>query len=287
MREFISKELIDKGWSEDRKYRVEDKDKNVFLLRVSPSKKLSSLQNLFALMQKVDALGVPMCRPIELEERNDGVYFLQSYIEGDDAEAIIPSLDEESQYSYGLDAGRTLRRIHTVPAPCDIPSWDKRFQAKIDRKLSLYSTCPLKYDNGQLFIDYIAENRHLITNRPQCFQHGDFHIGNMMISQNRVFIIDFDRNDYGDPWEEFNRIVWSAQVSPAFARGTVDGYFGKDVPELFWRLLALYIASNTLSSLPWAIPFGEQEIQVMKNQAEDILRWYDNMKDIIPSWYKK
>lgn len=287
MREFISKELIDKGWSEDRKYRVEDKNRNVFLLRVSPSKKLSSLQNLFALMQKVDALGVPMCRPIELEEHDDGVYFLQSYIEGDDAEAIIPSLDEESQYSYGLDAGRSLRRIHTIPAPCDIPAWDNRFQAKIDRKLSMYSTCPLKYDNGQLFIDYIAENRHLITGRPQCFQHGDFHIGNMMISQNRVFIIDFDRNDYGDPWEEFNRIVWSAQASPAFAMGLVDGYFDKNVPELFWRLLALYIASNTLSSLPWAIPFGEQEIQVMQNQAEDILRWYDTMKDIVPSWYKK
>ena len=61
-------------------------------------------------------------------------------------------------------------------------------------------------------------------------------------------------------WEEFNRIVWCAQAAPAFASGMVDGYFDGDVPMEFWKLLALYICSNTLSSLPWAIPFGEGEV---------------------------
>ena len=39
----------------------------------------------------------------------------------------------------------------------------------------------------------------------------------------------------------------------------------------FWKLLALYICSNTLGSLPWAIPFGEGEIQVMRKQAAQVL----------------
>ena len=39
----------------------------------------------------------------------------------------------------------------------------------------------------------------------------------------------------------------------------------------FWELLALYISSNSLSSLPWAIPFGQEEIDVMTKQAADIL----------------
>ena len=34
--EFITKQLIDKGWSEDRKYCVTDEQGNKFLLRVSP-----------------------------------------------------------------------------------------------------------------------------------------------------------------------------------------------------------------------------------------------------------
>ena len=53
----------------------------------------------------------------------------------------------------------------------------------------------------------------------------------------------------------------------------------------FWELLALYICSNTLSSLPWAIPFGEEEIQTMRHQAAEVLSWYDNMRRVIPTWY--
>ena len=55
---------------------------------------------------------------------------------------------------------------------------------------------------------------------------------------------------------------------------------------LFWRLLALYIASNTLSSLPWAIPFGEDEIATMRRQADEVLLWYDGMRRVVPLWYQ-
>ena len=110
----------------------------------------------------------------------------------------------------------------------------------------------------------------------------------MMIDRNGVLtIIDFDRDDFGDPWEEFNRIVWCAQAAPAFASGMVDGYFAGEVPMEFWKLLALYISSNTLSSLPWAIPFGEEEIRVMRKQAAQVLQWYDNMQNPVPTWYRR
>ena len=133
---------------------------------------------------------------------------------------------------------------------------------------------------------YLSENRHLLAHRPQSYQHGDYHIGNMMITTEGVLtVIDFDKDDYGDPWEEFNRIVWSAQAAPDFARGMVDGYFGGDVPMEFWELLALYIGSNVLGSLPWAIPFGEKEVSVMRSQAVQVLQWYDNMKNVVPTWY--
>lgn len=65
----------------------------------------------------------------------------------------------------------------------------------------------------------------------------------------------------------------------------VDGYFGSEVPKAFWDLLALYICSNTLSSLPWAISFGEQEIQTMRKQAKEVLAWYSGMTCTVPTWY--
>lgn len=42
------------------------------------------------MMQRVAALGVPMCQPIEFGVYEDGVYTLQSWIDGIDAEKKIP-----------------------------------------------------------------------------------------------------------------------------------------------------------------------------------------------------
>ncbi|MEG0767047.1 MAG: phosphotransferase, partial [Clostridia bacterium] len=157
---------------------------------------------------------------------------------------------------------------------------------KIDQKLQLYADCALQYENGQAFLAYISANRHLLQNRPQVFQHGDYHIGNMMIDTDGTLqIIDFDRCDFGDPWEEFNRIVWYAQSSAPFASGMVNGYFDGDVPMKFWRLLALYIALHTLSALPGAIPFGQGEIDTMRCQAREVLSWYNDMQNPVPTWY--
>jgi aminoglycoside phosphotransferase (APT) family kinase protein len=193
----------------------------------------------------------------------------------------------------GRDAGQYLTRIHSIPAPEGQPDWEARFNAKIDRKIQMYADCPIHFDGDHHLLRYIEENRHLLKNRPQTFQHGDYHIGNMMLTDAetdpKIVVIDFDRYDFGDPWEEFNRIVWCAQAAPVFATGLVDGYFGVGettaVPMDFWRLLALYISSNMLSSVPWAIPFGEGEVQTMLKQAGDVLGWYDDMKNPVPAWY--
>jgi len=284
----IHKEPILKGWSGDLKYCAGDASGNRYLLRISPIEKQERIQREFGQMQKLAALGISMCLPIECGICEEGVYSLQSWVDGEDAEGVIADFSPKQQYAYGMDAGKILQKIHSLAAPTDAEPWSQRFNRKIDRKLAMYADCPLKYEFGDAFIAHIARSRHLLQDRPQTYQHGDYHIGNMMIDRSgTLVVIDFDRDDYGDPWEEFNRIVWCAQAAPAFASGMVDGYFPDGVPHEFWHLLALYISSNTLSSLPWAVPFGEQEIQTMRKQAREILQWYDNMSKTVPFWYHK
>ncbi len=288
---FTSMTPIHKGWAGDQKFRVTTEDGTRYLLRVAPPEQYEKQKATHAYMAALAAKDIPMCRPISCDLCENGVHVLQSWINGEDAEAVIPSLPAEEQYAYGLDSGRILARMHEIPAPEGCVPWKTRYGQKIDRKLTMYAACPLRYENGQAFIDHIARTRHLIADRPQVYQHGDFHIGNMMVeSDRRLVIIDFEKADWGDPWEEFNRIVWCAQAAPAFASGMVDGYFGVDaggaVPREFWELLALYIATNTLSSLPWAVPFGEREISTMMRQAAEVLEWYGGMTNIVPNWYQ-
>ena len=284
----VNRTPIEKGWSGDQKYCAVTADGTKYLLRISSIERLERKRREYEKMSEVAELGIPMCMPVEFGTCEEGAYSIQTWIDGEDAENMVMTMDSAEQYRYGLDAGRILAKIHTIPAPKDVPSWETRFNAKIDRKIAMYENCELKYESGgDAFLGYLAQNRHLLAGRPQSYQHGDYHIGNMRIDNNGVLtIIDFEKWDVGDPWEEFNRIVWSAQAAPAFASGMVEGYFDGNVPMEFWKLLALYISAGMIGSLPWAIPFGEKEVQVMRKQAAQVLQWYDGMKNVVPSWYQ-
>ena len=205
---FVSREPILEGWSNDKKYRVTDENGTRFLLRISDITQYDKKRSEFTMMQRVAVLGVPMCLPVDFGTCEEGVYSVLSWIDGESAETRIPQLSEKEQYAHGLESGRILRTIHSIPAPASQEDWAVRFNRKMDTKIRNYNECPIKYPKGQAFIDYINANRHLLEGRPQTYQHGDYHIGNMMIDRSgKLFIIDFNRNDYGDPWEEFNRIV--------------------------------------------------------------------------------
>lgn len=286
LKKFNSLTEIDKGYSGDKKYcAVLDGEK--YLLRISPRKKYANRKKIHKIMQKLAAQDIPMCKPLKVGLCKGGTYVLQSWIDGIDAEEHICDYSQKQQYDFGFQSGKILQKIHTIPAPKNQENWETRFNRKMDKKIQMYSDCPVKFEGAEFIIDYLNSNRDLLKNRPQCFQHGDYHIGNMMIENDKIVVIDFDRYDFGDPWEEFNRIVWGAQVSPAFSSGMLDGYFDNNIPELFWKLLKLYIGSNTLSSVPWAIDYSPEQGKVMLNQANDVLQWYDNYKLTVPNWYGK
>lgn len=285
---FVRIERIEKGWSGEEKYFVETEQGDRLLLRLTGAGELGRKQLEFALMEQGFSLGVSMPRPLHvgLCQGDALAYSLCTWCDGEDAESVLPALSAEAQYLLGIQAGEMLRLLHTIPAPQGNRTWAERFGEKVSRKVEQYQACQLKFSGDIHVLHYIEENKHLLQGRPQSFQHGDYHVGNMVIDQGcHLSIIDFNRFDFGDPWEEFNRIVFSATVSPKFATGIIDGYFGGRPPELFFQLLAFYIASNTLSSLPWAIRFGQQEIDTMQKQARDVLLWFNNMRNPVPTWY--
>lgn len=287
MQKFTNMTEIKRGFSSDRKFCVADTRGCKYFLRISALENAERKATEFEQAKAIQRLGIPMCTPLDFEIRDDGVYSLYSWIDGEDARTALRHLSLKNQYDYGAKAGRIQSILHTLPAPLDTPKWETRYNTKLDVKLEKYKTCPYKYKNGDMLIDYVVSNRHLLANRPSTYQHGDYHVGNMMIGNDgKLYIIDFfDRNDFGDPWEDIKPITWDVAVSPAFANGRINGYFSNNIPIDFWRLLALYVCAGILSSLPWAVPFGNSEVEVMNRLASEVMMWYDNMKNVVPSWF--
>ncbi len=287
---FTSKEPITRGFSVDKKYCVTDESGKRYFLRLSDISQHDSKLFEFNMMKKLANLGVPMCMPLEFGICDEGVYSIQSWIEGNDAKDVLSELTEAGQYALGLKAGQIQRTIHSIKAPEAYPDWEIIFNQKIDKKLENYAKCPLKCENDHIFIEYITANRHLLRNRPRVYQHGDYHSGNMMIDKNgKLYIIDFNREDYGDPWEDIKSIFWDSPNFPAFARGRIDGYFEGNIPDGFWPSLKLYQFCSAITSIPWALGALARGIpgqdRVMLNKAKEILSWYEDSESPVPRWY--
>lgn len=279
---------VREGWSGDEKFRVLHADGRTLLVRISPTDRAMRRQQEYRTLKAIHAkTDVNIPDALDFGPCEGGVYTLLTWVNGTPAEKLLPALPVQQQRELGMQAGRIARTLHSVPAPDDQEPWQDYFSRKMARKVEMNRNCELKTPECADFEAYVLANGQLINGRPNTFQHGDLHVGNMVVDENGVLgVVDFDRMSFGDPWEEFNRITWSAQCSPAFASGMLTEYFGGEVPQAFWKLLALYMASNQLSSIPWAIPFGQQEIDVMIRQNREVRSWYPGAYgDGAPNWY--
>ena len=217
---FTKIEVINKGWSEDKKYYIETDGGKRLILRRSDAANYDRKKTEYEMMQKAASLGVPMSLPVSfgLCDNGKSVFQLSTWCEGEEAETYLPLLPETEQYVLGVKSGEALRLIHSIPAPPGLEEWGARFNRKTNNKIKKYREYGLRFEGDDKVIAYLEQNRHLLNSRPQCFMHGDYHVGNMIITpEKELSIIDWNRHDYGDPWEEFNRIVWSAAASPYFA----------------------------------------------------------------------
>lgn len=284
----VSRIPIEKGLSGDKKFFVTTDNGMKYLLRISDINQFQSKETLFGILQKVSELNIPMCEPIEFGVCDEGIYMLLTWIDGKDAEDVLAFLSENEQYNVGLEAGEILKKIHSISAPIELDDWSKRYHKQNDGRIKAFEGCGLKTDNSDKLLKYIEDNVQLLNNRPQCLQHGDYHVGNLMVTNNcNVFVIDWellDFNNYADPWNEFNSIGLS-KVIPNFTTGMLRGYFGGEPPEEFWKILKFYLSAGALMLLSWAYYCQQDELQYAKQHIDDIVKWYDNMQLEVPSWY--
>ncbi|HHW3828294.1 TPA: aminoglycoside phosphotransferase family protein [Streptococcus suis] len=282
----VSRQPLTKGWSTDQKYKVQLEDGRLGLLRIAERPAYEAKQLEFQLVENLFGLGLPVAEPLSFWADDLSVYTLYEWMEGQDMNDLATSLSEQTLYELGCQSGKFLRTLHALPIDQSLRDWNSFYQAKIDNKLAAYQAASHSYPNGQAMIAFVQANRHLLEGRPIAYHHGDFHTGNFLRGQDgRLKILDFDRYDIGDPWEEFNRLIFTADLSLAFARGQVDVYFDGAIPEEFWKLMALYVTVNSLGALSWAEQVDSEQIPLMKLQAQKISEWYEYFNHHLPKWY--
>lgn len=287
-RTWVKTNKIDMGWSSDTKYYIEDCNGAKLLLRISDISLCNAKKNEFEIIKRFNTLYFPMSKAIEFGRcnNNKNVYMLLTWVEGTSLDSLLSLLTEKEQYELGIQAGIILKEVHSLEVDeADIPIQDKRGKKML--QLNRYENSAVRIGNDQTAIDFVKQNIDCINPLPPVYEHGDFHVGNLVLTRDKkIGVIDFNRWECGDRYEEFYKVQsFDVEVSIPFSIGQIDGYFERKPTDEFWNVLAVYVAHASLYSIAWAEKFGEEEINGMKRRCLMAFEDYDNFKNIIPRWY--
>lgn len=221
---------IDKGFSNDQKYIIEQDDEKR-ILRVF-NENQERRQQEFNILQQLEKLGATSLRAISIEEGK----IITSFIEGQDADEVIKKLTEKQQYEIGLVASKDLQKIHMIQAPSN--DWANYQSKKYERYVVQYLALGLHIDGDTEIMSFIDQRLHLLEGRPNVLLHDDFHLPNIIIKDGQYAgVIDFGRFDWGDPvWDFIKLGMFSSEKSPAFCKGVIEGYYGRKPDKHFWEL---------------------------------------------------
>lgn len=285
-----SMQQVLEGYSSDKKWKVEDAQGQPLLLRISSADQLKAKQKEFEIIRLFNTLPFEMSQAMEIGLCSGGAhtYMLLSWVQGQSLEAALPTLPENHQYQLGLQAGRILKAIHSLPVdPQDIPPVTK--VAKKRLQLSLYLADDQRMGDDAPVLDFVQKHLDAICLLPPVYEHGDFHPGNLILTpQGKLGVIDFNRWECGDRYEEFYKLQsFGIQLSVPYCAGQLHGYFGGEPPQDFWLAQAVYVAHSSLFSITWAKPFGQQEIDGMKQRYHAAMQDYQGFTRLIPRWYQQ
>lgn len=283
-------EKIDKGWSSDEKYEVLDSAGRRLALRLSDGSRFESKKAEFERVGLVSGLPFAVSRAVDFGLTADDmhVYQLLTWVEGEPLEERIDFLTSQAQYECGRQAGDFLRQIHELPTRACSDEWEERMAEKMLTRVKLYEECGHRIEGDEAAIAFVRTNLGLLQNVRKVCQHGDYHIGNLILTPSgQIGVIDFNRSDWGDYVEEFYKVqAFDRERSIPFAQGKIDGYFAAAPPGEFWRRLALYVAYSSLYSIVWAIPYGPEDVEGMRERCRLALEDYDGFRRLVPRWYE-
>lgn len=277
------------GWSTEEKLYIKDEYGREFLVRVSPYSELDKWKYNFCLSQNFYKENICMAKPLIFTTVSDKyIITILTWIEGEELRDNFQLFTYSQHYNLGIEAGKNLKILHTDQKCRTNQRWFEMYSDKIDKKLYNYNKCNLKFKDDTLIIKFINSNIDLLKKRPVILQHGDYHDGNLIVDKNGgLGIIDYNRIDWGDPWQEFDKLIWTLLYSEVFPKGMIDGYFNCKVPIEFFQALALYSCVILISNLAWAVKYNKKDqVSKVMRQKDNILMWYRRFSDVIPEWYK-
>ena len=160
---FSTVKEISKGMSGDRKYYIETTEGEKILLRITEASNYETKKKDYDFLLCINKAGLPVLKAIDFGvcEGGASVYMLLEWMEGEEAEKVVPTMTKEKQYSIGVKFGQILRGIHENSIINDMEQdWYDRYFEVITPRIEAYKNEGVPFEGAEAILSFIEENKH-------------------------------------------------------------------------------------------------------------------------------
>ena len=269
---------IKSGASPILKYILK-RDNKLYLLRLYNTEFFQGRINAFNNMKLLSQKGIKVPQVMEYQTLNKErySYAIIEYIEGTSLDKVLTPENEEF---YGELVGKKLRDFHQVSSR-QIDVKDKYLRS-IEKKIKRITDQKIDINLDEL-INYIEQNKQYLEGTTSSIIHGDFHPGNLILSEDDIYFIDLDVCKENHPYSDLSSNADNSDYRK-FYSSLINSYFDNTPPEDFWRIYNLYGIMYLLDYILYAKREG-MPLSIAEKQIEEFLK-NNNHFSTEPSWYK-
>ena len=212
---------------------------------------------------------------------DDGMLCLMyEWVDGVGLDSILSGATPDEALAYGKQAAEILLDLHRDsfehPAPSKIK---ERILSVCETVERLGLTFP-GHDECCAFLRREAENHCF---KKVSFVHKDVRPENFIVSDGKLYLIDFDNGSLGDPASDFVYLTtMGAPEHRLFSRAFTERYLqSADLPS-FWQDNLLY---SSLQVAEYAIWKWNTKGRQVYYQAENLMQQYDDLTSYKPRWW--
>lgn len=246
-------EKFSKGYTPNKKFVIRIFNRK-FLVKIINRKYYLYDQTLKkALLKECEQSGLPIPKILLLNSVNGNkIFSCYEWIQGTMLNDFLPQISKTEQYKIGVEMGRLLKKLHSVPIS-----------------------------------EYISGTSMATCDNSISIVHGDFHISNILKTDDFIRIIDWDNIHLGNPFEDFNRILINAEVSPEYACGQIDGYFDGKPNLEFWDFLKQNLQKDFIDIPSFCLDLLPNGKSITEHNKKLFNQQYSDGTVSIPKFYKE
>ncbi len=186
-------------------------------------------------------------------------YIAYKYVDG----KSLNEYDSKDLFSLGIMTGKLLSKLHQIPTFGLSLKNESKFLNKIQQRANLDIS---EENDKQKIINYIKQNKFKLG-KNNVLLHNDLNLGNIIFSDNKIVIIDFDNCAKGDWFIDFKKKLRNKND---FFDGLYQGYAKEDL---------LYIKKVNLILFLYEYYYMNNIPIEMNNRKIDILKRHDEFLD--------